>query len=72
MSIQKQPDPTSKTTEPGLDRDTPSEAPSGLASGLQPGGTIPGKSPGNGMGSIGTGGASDGNRPTGAAARQSK
>jgi hypothetical protein len=40
----------------------------GLASGLQPGGTLPGASPATGMGSIGTGGGSTANRPTGSKA----
>ena len=40
---------------------------SGISSNLQPGGTIPGKSPAAGVGSIGTGGGSTANAPTGAA-----
>ena len=39
---------------------------SGISSNLQPGGTIPGKSPAAGVGSIGTGGGSTANAPTGA------
>jgi hypothetical protein len=45
----------------------PPRAPGGLSSGLQPGGTSPGKSPGASVGSIGTGGGSTGNSPSGAA-----
>jgi hypothetical protein len=41
----------------------------GLASGLQPGGTIPGGGPAAMEGSIGTGGGSDNDRPTGDAAK---
>ncbi len=41
----------------------------GLASGLQPGGTIPGGGPAAMEGAIGTGGASDDDRPTGDAAK---
>jgi len=44
----------------------PSRAPGGLSSGLQPGGTAPGKSPGASVGSLGTGGGSTANHPTGA------
>ena len=43
-----------------------SQGASGISSNLQPGGTIPGKSPAAGVGSIGTGGGSTGNRPSGA------
>jgi hypothetical protein len=39
---------------------------SGISSNLQPGGTIPGKSPAAGVGSIGTGGGSTANGPSGA------
>ncbi len=45
---------------------TPPRTPGGLASGLQPGGTIQGKSPGASVGSLGTGGGSTGNSPSGA------
>ena len=38
----------------------------GISSNLQPGGTIPGKSPAAGVGSIGTGGGSTGNKASGA------
>ncbi|WP_210527931.1 DUF2934 domain-containing protein [Rubellimicrobium arenae] len=37
----------------------------GLASGLQPGGIVPGGGPGATVGSLGTGGGSTGNAPTG-------
>ena len=46
---------------------TPPQGPSGLSSGLQPGGTVPGKSPGATVGSLGTGGGSTANHPTGSA-----
>ena len=57
-------------TEQPADQDrnvVPPRAPGGLSSGLQPGGTTPGKSPGASVGSIGTGGGSTGNSPSGAA-----
>ncbi len=50
----------------GQERGVPPRAPGGLSSGLQPGGTTPGKSPGASVGSIGTGGGSTGNGPSGA------
>ena len=45
----------------------PAEGALGAATGLQPGGTIPGGGPGTSTGSIGTGGGSTGNKPTGTA-----
>jgi hypothetical protein len=43
----------------------PPAAPSGLTTRLQPSGTAPGGSPAAIVGSIGTGGGSTGNKPTG-------
>jgi hypothetical protein len=45
-------------------------APSGLSSGLQPGGMEPGGGPGASVGSIGTGGGSDDDKPTGSLKRE--
>jgi hypothetical protein len=44
----------------------------GVASGLQPGGTNPGGGPGTGAGSMGTGGGSTADEPTGAPKRKSR
>jgi hypothetical protein len=45
----------------------PAEGATGAATGLQPGGTIPGGGPGTSTGSIGTGGGSTANKPSGTA-----
>jgi hypothetical protein len=47
-------------------------ASSGVATGLQAGGTSPGGGPGAGLGSIGTGGGSTANKPSGQAKQGSR
>ncbi len=49
----------------GFSSANPPPAPSGLSTGLQPSGMAPGGGPGASVGSIGTGGGSDEDRPTG-------
>jgi hypothetical protein len=49
----------------GFSSANPPRAPSGLSTGLQPSGMTPGGGPGASVGSIGTGGGSDEDRPTG-------
>ncbi|WP_137391914.1 DUF2934 domain-containing protein [Rhodoligotrophos defluvii] len=51
------------------DAPAPSVSGAGQASGLQPGGRIPGGGPAAGMGSIGAGGGTTANAPTGSARR---
>ena len=57
---------TAKNSENTTTSTSGSPGASGISSNLQPGGTIPGKSPAAGVGSIGTGGGSTANAPSGA------
>ena len=56
----------------GLVQNQGAGAAGGVTSGLQPGGTTPGGGPGTSSGSIGTGGASNANKDTGALRRWDK
>lgn len=49
----------------GFSSANPPRTPSGLSTGLQPSGMTPGGGPGASVGSVGTGGGSDQDRPTG-------
>ena len=58
-------DEASGSEQEGFSSANPPHAPGGLPSGLQPSGTKPGGGPGASVGSIGTGGGSDEDTPTG-------
>ena len=58
-------DDMSGQEQEGFSSTNPPRAPSGLSTGLQPSGMTPGGGPGASVGSIGTGGGSDEDRPTG-------
>ncbi len=58
-------DDTSGSEQEGFSSANPPHAPRGLSTGLQPSGMTPGGGPGASVGSIGTGGGSDEDRPTG-------
>ena len=58
-------DDVSGSGQAGFSSANPPHAPGGLSTGLQPSGMTPGGGPGASVGSIGTGGGSDEDRPTG-------
>jgi hypothetical protein len=66
MTMSKDSGKQAKNSEGTTDATAGSPGASGISSNLQPGGTIPGKSPAAGVGSIGTGGGSTANAPSGA------
>ena len=57
-------DSASDSGQEGFSSANPPRAPSGLSTGLQPSGMTPGGGPGASVGSSGTGGGSDQDKPT--------